>query len=270
VEGNVFENNWIAADQQGFAILFSTRNQSGGAPWSTIENVTFQYNEIRNSLAGMKFLVTDDTYVSDQMRDVVVRNNLLININANAAPTGTSAGDRAGRLFQVMNPSTAPGPVNLTIDHNTAFSTREVSFSVWEATLGVTFTNNVVRHNQCSTGSNACGISGDSTAPGFATLLEYFTSASAPRIADCATLSSASIYDVAVCGNIFAGGGRPSDYPPGNDFPASVSFASTTIDPITGLAPADADYTVANGTKGVDWITLQRYITAATSGAPLQ
>src|SRR5262249_54283640 len=30
IDGNVFENNWIQADQQGFGIVFTPRNQSGG------------------------------------------------------------------------------------------------------------------------------------------------------------------------------------------------------------------------------------------------
>ena len=46
VEGNVFENCW-AAQQNGFAILWKSTNQEGGAPWSITSDVTFQYNVVR-------------------------------------------------------------------------------------------------------------------------------------------------------------------------------------------------------------------------------
>jgi hypothetical protein len=100
-EGNVLENNWIQADQQGFAILFSVRNQSGGCPWCRIQHVTLSYNLVKNSIAGLKFLATDDTFPSGQLYDITISNNLLVNINANAVP-GTNPGDRAGRLIQIM------------------------------------------------------------------------------------------------------------------------------------------------------------------------
>jgi hypothetical protein len=38
VDGNVFEHNWPQA-QNGFAILFTVRNQDGHAPWSVVKDV---------------------------------------------------------------------------------------------------------------------------------------------------------------------------------------------------------------------------------------
>ena len=43
VDGNVFERNWTDA-QNGFAILFTVRNQDGTAPWSVVEDVVFIRN----------------------------------------------------------------------------------------------------------------------------------------------------------------------------------------------------------------------------------
>ena len=43
VEGNLLEHNWPHA-QNGFAILFTPRNQDGRAPWSVVEDVTFRNN----------------------------------------------------------------------------------------------------------------------------------------------------------------------------------------------------------------------------------
>src|SRR5207247_2173657 len=43
VEGNLFEHNW-RHDQNGFAILFTVRNQGGAAPCCPVEAVTFRNN----------------------------------------------------------------------------------------------------------------------------------------------------------------------------------------------------------------------------------
>ncbi|MBI4459004.1 MAG: right-handed parallel beta-helix repeat-containing protein [Acidobacteria bacterium] len=244
VEANVFQNNWIEADQRGFAIVFTPRNQNGRAAWSSVRNVTFQNNLIRNSVAGFNLLGRDDTRRSGPLENVTIRDNLLLNIRPDAIPGAVPdpAFTQPGRLFQVMN-----GPKNVTIDHNTAFQAREVSFSVGAATSGFAFSDNVVRHNPC-TGPyyNNCGIAGEGTAPGNATLSQYFAS-------------------YAVTGNIlFDGNDQLPDgsyrfpYPPGNQFPAAVSFESANIDLSSGLAtdslPADYDIAGANSTKpGVSW-----------------
>ena len=43
VEGNVFENVWVA-DQPGYPILFTPRNQNAHAPWVVVQNVVFRNN----------------------------------------------------------------------------------------------------------------------------------------------------------------------------------------------------------------------------------
>src|SRR5262245_47593976 len=37
VDGNIFENNWTMA-QNGYAVLFTVRNQDGNAPWSVVQD----------------------------------------------------------------------------------------------------------------------------------------------------------------------------------------------------------------------------------------
>jgi hypothetical protein len=271
-DGNVLENNWIQADQQGFAILLSPRNQSGGCSWCRVQHVTISFNFVKNSIAGIKFLATDDAFPSGQLQDVTVVNNLLVNINADAVP-GTDPGDRAGRLIQIMNPypstsakASPTGPINVTIDHNTAFSTREFSFSTWDPTSGVTFANNVARHNRCTTLNN-CGISGDNSGPGSQTFSVWFKD------------------PLDVTDNILFGAGPvPPDYFPftTNSFPESLTFRTaidlTTGNPAPGSDPPD--YTVINpdGTDrrgpdkqkvGANWDELKGRIDAAVSGTAL-
>ena len=57
---------------------------------------------------------------------------------------------------------------------------------------------------------------------------------------------------------------------PGYTFTAAVTFASSGIDPVTGLSPPGANYTAGDGTKGVNWTTLKPYVDAALTGTPLQ
>src|SRR5262245_42485213 len=52
VDGNLMEYNWPHG-QNGFAILFTPRNQDGGAPWSVVEDVTFVNNVVRHVAGGI-------------------------------------------------------------------------------------------------------------------------------------------------------------------------------------------------------------------------
>src|SRR6185295_20357028 len=76
VEYNVFENNWDNA-QPGYAILFTPRNQDGACPWCVVEDVTFQYNIVRNSPSGISVAGHDWPNVSAQTNAVRIRHNLF-------------------------------------------------------------------------------------------------------------------------------------------------------------------------------------------------
>jgi hypothetical protein len=60
IDGNVMENNWTDG-QAGVAVLFTVRNQECSAPWSTVQNVTFNNNTVRGSDGGaFNFLGKDN------------------------------------------------------------------------------------------------------------------------------------------------------------------------------------------------------------------
>src|SRR4029434_4606421 len=67
VDGNLFEYNWPHA-QNGFAILFTVRNQDGKSPWSVVEDITFANNVVRHVGAGINVLGHDDIHESRQTR----------------------------------------------------------------------------------------------------------------------------------------------------------------------------------------------------------
>src|SRR5262249_39206743 len=63
IEGNLLENNWQES-QNGFAILFTVRNQDGRATWSVVEDVTFAGNVVRHAANGINMHGRDDNYPS--------------------------------------------------------------------------------------------------------------------------------------------------------------------------------------------------------------
>ena len=109
IDGNVFENNWPHG-QTGFAILFTPRNQDGGAPWSTIEDVTFRKNVVRNTSSGIQLLSSDYLGTGSlPIRRISIEDNLVI------CDINKFGGD--GRLFQL---SAGPIPAShIKIVHNT-------------------------------------------------------------------------------------------------------------------------------------------------------
>src|SRR5438105_6309922 len=136
IDGNIFENDWKQADQDGFAIVFTPRNQNGGAPWSDVRDVTFTHNIIRHSTAGFHMLGWDNNNSSQQLQRVLVQNNVLFDIGAFA-----NNGGSVGRLYQQYD-----GVANTTIDHNTAFQSGDLLHAVVHTGVpntGLVLTNNV-------------------------------------------------------------------------------------------------------------------------------
>jgi cellulose synthase/poly-beta-1,6-N-acetylglucosamine synthase-like glycosyltransferase len=188
VEGNLLEYNWPHG-QNGFAILFTVRNQDGGAPWSAVEDVTFANNVIRHVAAGVNMLGRDDNYPSQVVKRVEIRNNLFLDV-------GGAWG--AGRLFQLLD-----GTTDVVIDHNTALQTGDVLFGGdGEAHTGFVFANNIVQQR-------GRGITGSGTNGGLPALTRYFPAAVVRR-------------------NVIVGG-TAADYPGDNFFPRAleeVGFAA--------------------------------------------
>ena len=88
VRGNIFEHNWPDA-QSGWTITITVRANSTSAPWTTIQHVLFESNIVRHASAGFNILGLDNqvpsagqpVYPSTPMDDVVIRNNLVYDID---------------------------------------------------------------------------------------------------------------------------------------------------------------------------------------------
>jgi hypothetical protein len=181
IDGNIFEYNWPQA-QNGFAILFTVRNQDGAAPWSVVEDVTFANNIVRHVASGINMLGRDDIHSSRRTARIVVRNNLFADVG------GQWGG---GRLFQLLD-----GTTHITIDHNTALQSDTLILGGDHAPhTDFVFQNNIVLRSRY-------GIIGSGTGIGPPSLDLYFPGAT-------------------VRGNVIVGG-RPDHYPSGNFFPPSI------------------------------------------------
>lgn len=181
IDGNLFEYNWPHA-QNGFAILFTVRNQDGAAPWSVVEDVTFTNNTVRHVAGGINILGRDNVHPSQRTKRILIRNNLFFDVGA--------AWGR-GQLFQLLD-----GTVDVVIDHNTSFQTDSIVLGGDDVPhAGFVFSNNIAPHN-------AYGIVGSGTGVGNPTLKRYFPGA-------------------VIWKNIIVGG-SPDRYPRGNFFPRSL------------------------------------------------
>jgi len=77
VQGNVFDGSWWSS-QNGYAILFTVRAESGLAPWVVVNDILFKNNVIKNATAGINVLGID--YLSQglgQTSSITIEDNLI-------------------------------------------------------------------------------------------------------------------------------------------------------------------------------------------------
>ena len=86
---NVADKSYWASAQNGFAILFTVRNEYGGAPWNVVQNITFTNNIVRHSASGINVLGTDYLYPSQLSNHMTIKNNLLYDISTSWGGSGT-------------------------------------------------------------------------------------------------------------------------------------------------------------------------------------
>ncbi|CAN5829544.1 hypothetical protein BH18ACI4_BH18ACI4_18950 [soil metagenome] len=151
VDGNVFENNWADA-QGGIAIVLTTRNQEGSAPWSVVKDVTFTNNIIRHAVGGVQILGSDNIFPSAQGGNITIRNNVFDDIS-----DSWSNGSSTSSFIQLTAAN------NVTIDHNTVTGLTTTMYIVPSQNPGLVFTNNIVKHQNGGIISEGLGPSGSYT-----------------------------------------------------------------------------------------------------------
>ncbi len=215
IDHNLLENNWLQA-QSGFAVLFTVRNQYGNCLWCVVEDVTFEYNVVRNVAGGINILGIDPNHPSLQTNAIRIRHNEFSGLDR-------SVWGGNGYFLQLGD-----NPRDITIDHNTIVSPNGLGVVTVSGppVYGFVFTNNVARHN-------SYGIFGNGKGYGNGAISYYFP-------------------DVVMRRNVLAGG-KASLYPADNLFPTVTDFQTHFVNYAAGdfaLAP-DTDWTGA-GTDAED------------------
>jgi hypothetical protein len=129
ITGNIFDGLWYPSAQTGYPILFTVANTGHGNDSTTIEDITFSNNIIRNApglfqIVGRDVSTTSGGQISDRTKRITVSNNLAYNI-------GSSFGiSIRALLVTTTNPQTyypnntaSNGPLDVTFDHNTLAQT---------------------------------------------------------------------------------------------------------------------------------------------------
>lgn len=203
---NTFTNCWVDG-QNGQAILFSSINQGGTAPWSEVSDIDFQYNKITDAAQGITISCFDGYNLNVVSRRIRVYRNEFKRIS------GAVYGDGFNRLFQVSG-----GGFGINIDHNTGIEqSGEMLFIADSNTLArFRFTNNMIH-------CNPVGLQGTSLAEGNTSI---------------STLLPGSV----IKKNVFISGTEAS-YPADNFFPANigaVDFMNATTQADLRLAGGSA------------------------------
>jgi cellulose synthase/poly-beta-1,6-N-acetylglucosamine synthase-like glycosyltransferase len=181
IAGNLLENNWAEA-QNGFAVLFTPRNQEHGAPWSAVEDVVFEDNRVRHVGGGINVLGHDDNAPSQGARRIAIRNSLFEDV-------GEGWGGR-GTLLQLLE-----GADDVEASHLTALQSGSIVVAEGAPHSGFVLRDTIVSHNEY-------GLIGTGTAPGQSTLERYFPGG-------------------VFRGNVIVGGAAAA-LPSGNRFPANL------------------------------------------------
>jgi hypothetical protein len=134
VEGNVFENNWVDA-QDGFALVFKSQNESGTAPWSVTQNVTVRYNKIINTPSGVNIGAGYGGALQGTNR-VLIEQNLFDRV-------GLPELGGNGRLWQLVD-----DPTEVTFEHNTGFATNAALMLAALQKTYVTVRNNIIARGE--------------------------------------------------------------------------------------------------------------------------
>jgi len=144
----VVEGNWIESEILTTAIVLTVRNQSGKAPWSTLEDVEIRNNVIRHADTGVNFLGSDSDHSSQIAKRIRIANNLFINIIVNDP--------RNIPYFLQTN-----GGEQVSVEHNTVQQSGNVITAYGSPTTNFIFRGNIVQFNQygivCTADGTECG-----------------------------------------------------------------------------------------------------------------
>lgn len=122
VDRGIIENSWQSG-QAGALVLITPRNQSGGAPYSTVTDVVLSNLIMRHAGAGFQIQGEDDEHPSNRVERIAISNVLLYDIDPKTYNNQLTGENASGRLLQITR-----GPLNVSLDRITAIASRHNSF----------------------------------------------------------------------------------------------------------------------------------------------
>jgi hypothetical protein len=150
VMGNVIERGLDCS-----AMTITVRNQNGGAPWSTLEDVEVRSNVFRSAGSGINILGQDDVHPSQELKRVRIANNLFDDISH----------ERWGSNGYFVQLS---GGREIRVEHNTVFhSASMIKVYGGRPVSGFVFRDNILSYNQY-------GVWGEGASGSVAVIEKYF------------------------------------------------------------------------------------------------
>jgi hypothetical protein len=126
----IIDGNLLVDNHTTTAFALTVRNQSGTAPWSTVQDVEITNNVIQHANGAVNILGLDDLRPSQQGKRMRVANNLFVDTGEdNTAFVQTSRAE------------------SITIEHNTVQHTGNVITSHGGPTTKFIFRNNILQNN---------------------------------------------------------------------------------------------------------------------------
>ncbi len=127
--GNLLTNNW-----KGSAFRITVRDQDGGAPFSTIEDVQIAGNVIDGAGEGINILGKDDTYESQTLKRLTIENNFFINLG------GKNGFEGSGYFIQIADGE------NVSVMNNTVFNSGNIVTFYGVMPRAFVFRDNITGH----------------------------------------------------------------------------------------------------------------------------
>jgi len=179
VAGNDISQSWGGHGQTGYLLVLTVRNQSGGAPWATIEDVDIIDNHVHHGAAAINVLGRDSNHPSGTMARVRIRGNLFEDLDP-MPYTGST------KLIQIDG-----GPDALSIVSN-QFRGAPVSSAVYLLGKPASITNLAIMDNVFPPTTYGLYGSGSITAPKVAQRYDPATNAAWKYFVASGTLSGNS------------------------------------------------------------------------------
>lgn len=260
VDGNVFEDNWMGADEGGWAVLLTARVEHDGNGnymlQNTARDITFTDNVVRHVTGGVQIFSEDPGAPASDLAALQTTERLRFAGNLFEDINGSTYGNGAGTAGTFVDYVQAfpqlPGATDVAFDHNTILNNGYVAPIALRSLTGpqfgnFSFTNNILANNQS-------GLVITNTANDFASVAKLF-------------------YGVSFLDNVWAGAPLLSQFP-GNYYPSnllSVGFANydngnggdyhlTAQSPFKGQASDGTD-------PGANFDTLNTILTTAINGS---